>query len=957
MSDLWDNLVLASTALLMFFTPFAFGSVDPWSLALAECLCFSLTIFWFGKVCLTPGAKSDWLAFSEWDFRALAIPTLALLGFIAFQLVPLPPRVIAVLSPQAHQLYVRSLPGWPTQLVYQQREFQQSFAKRKRSADPVVLPTADGVKKGATVPFIAKSRGPAATASADENASKANSPAPIPGAGAWRSISVLPALTRASLLKSYAYACLFFVMVFYPAGFGSRDDERRFRRIILLIVLAAGATVAIVGLVEQAFWNGKILWFHVPHDWAGPAPGPHRASGPFVDPDHFAVYLAMTLPLAIVGAMFRAPLARSPSFTGFQFVCAASAVMMVAAILISQSRAGLIEVGIVFLTLAWMLRRHYQQRLDDELVRKVPQSSSMWALAVGGFGVAALVLALVLVGAGQREQAGGRLAESFSTGVGMTARFRWWADTGRMIHDFPIFGVGLGAWSAVFPHYQRPPWSPYFVNAAHNDYIEAAAEYGLGGLLLFGWLCWTVGRILKRGSGSFQSSQWIIFSALVASILVVAFDELGDFCLQIPANAMLFVLIVALATRIARSHVARTFDEPGILTAMIAPAAIALVAMIAVVWAVRQKEIDYPDDLPFPKSTWQAEAEIVSHPSSPYPHLWLANMLHDQSGRWPVAELDTAVWLDPNNPKARDWYIVALLRDGRFAEALKELSRATFHAPAQSDHFYLSLEVLPYLSEPQRTAIETGLGEAANRGFDGAVDSLATLYTAEKRTLDAARLYDNAARAEDDPALRFRYYLGAGEAYASSGRAADAERTLLAAIDADPYDFRSYRDLISLVYGPARNEASAKRVIEMAASRGIDAGSLYLELARVDEEQGHIKSAEKALRDAVSYEPSYRHLMLLGQFYLRYQNYDSAAELLRRAVKLAPQSGQAYFYLAQAEEGDYQYPAAKADYSRAIALAPGNREFQSRRSDLLRKIDDHSRAAGVPGRADSAVDR
>ena len=62
------------------------------------------------------------------------------------------------------------------------------------------------------------------------------------------------------------------------------------------------------------------------------------------------------------------------------------------------------------------------------------------------------------------------------------------------------------------------------------------------------------------------------------------------------------------------------------------------------------------------------------------------------------------------------------------------------------------------------------------------------------------------------------------------------------------------------------------------------------------------------------------------------------ARPIRRAADINPRSGEAYFYLAQAEEGAYQYSAAKADYQRAIALAPDNPEFKSRSLDLLRKI-------------------
>ncbi len=106
-----------------------------------------------------------------------------------------------------------------------------------------------------------------------------------------------------------------------------------------------------------------MLSMYVPPGW-GPG-GAHRASGPFINPDHFANYLAMVLPLALAGALFRVPLEPAPRFSGFQFLCAAAALLLVAGILISLSRAGWIEIGLAIVTFAYLLetrRRHNAPR-------------------------------------------------------------------------------------------------------------------------------------------------------------------------------------------------------------------------------------------------------------------------------------------------------------------------------------------------------------------------------------------------------------------------------------------------------------------------------------------------------------------------------------------------------------------------------------------------------------------
>src|SRR5258707_2204985 len=74
---------------------------------------------------------------------------------------------------------------------------------------------------------------------------------------------------------------------------------------MLRAILITGFIVAFVGLIERAAWNGKILWVFVPYDWGHPIFEPLlRARGPFVDPDHFAGYLAIIFPLALACAVF-----------------------------------------------------------------------------------------------------------------------------------------------------------------------------------------------------------------------------------------------------------------------------------------------------------------------------------------------------------------------------------------------------------------------------------------------------------------------------------------------------------------------------------------------------------------------------------------------------------------------------------------------------------------------------
>lgn len=115
-----------------------------------------------------------------------------------------------------------------------------------------------------------------------------------------------------------------------------------------------------------------------------------------------------------------------------------------------------------------------------------------------------------------------------------------------LIRDYPVFGAGPGSFYAVFPRY-RPATVVQFYDYAHNDYAQFTAESGLLGLGLMGlFISITLFAALK--------AQWqrrdplmrgMSFACVMGSvgILIQAWVE---FNLQIPANVVLFMVLLAL---------------------------------------------------------------------------------------------------------------------------------------------------------------------------------------------------------------------------------------------------------------------------------------------------------------------------------------------------------------------------------------------------------------------------
>jgi O-antigen ligase len=130
----------------------------------------------------------------------------------------------------------------------------------------------------------------------------------------------------------------------------------------------------------------------------------------------------------------------------------------------------------------------------------------------------------------------------------MRGRMIAWKNAVRIIHDFPIAGVGFNAFGTAMLQYQQgDPIN--FWEEAHNDYLQIVAEGGIIGALValaaFVVVCVEIRRRFRSESES-RSSQWIRFGA-VAGLSAIALQEAVEFSLQIPGNAALFAVLLGIA--------------------------------------------------------------------------------------------------------------------------------------------------------------------------------------------------------------------------------------------------------------------------------------------------------------------------------------------------------------------------------------------------------------------------
>jgi O-antigen ligase len=115
-----------------------------------------------------------------------------------------------------------------------------------------------------------------------------------------------------------------------------------------------------------------------------------------------------------------------------------------------------------------------------------------------------------------------------------------------IIRAYPVFGSGPGSFHVVFPRY-RPATVTDFHEHAHNDYAQFAAESGVPGFLLLAcFVSLALGCALVAQARRRDPLMRGISFACVMGVTAILIHSWTDFNLQIPANAALFMVLLAL---------------------------------------------------------------------------------------------------------------------------------------------------------------------------------------------------------------------------------------------------------------------------------------------------------------------------------------------------------------------------------------------------------------------------
>jgi putative inorganic carbon (HCO3(-)) transporter len=345
--------------------------------------------------------------------------------------------------------------------------------------------------------------------------------------GAWITLSIDPNASFVFWLKSCAYTVAFFLAL---ALGGTRP---RARLIALVLVLSGLAQAVYGGLMHLSGTNLEIFGAQIPHS--------SQASGGFVNRNHLAGFLEITLALGIglmVGGLRETGQRNWRQFWRdiVELLLSAKAplrlflVAMVIALVMTRSRMGntaffsslLIAGGV-----ALALSRHATR----STVLLIASLIAIDIFIVGSwFGV---------------EKTMQRIEQTTSHDVEEREDPTVYALD--MARDYPLFGAGAGTFATAFMRYRGPDIRAFF-DHAHNDYTQFLVETGALGAALIGILplMALVLAVLALSRRRDPLARGFAF-AVVMGVSSIAIHSTADFNLQIPANAFAFMVLLAYA--------------------------------------------------------------------------------------------------------------------------------------------------------------------------------------------------------------------------------------------------------------------------------------------------------------------------------------------------------------------------------------------------------------------------
>lgn len=257
------------------------------------------------------------------------------------------------------------------------------------------------------------------------------------------------------------------------------------------------------------------------------------ARGWFINRNHFAAFIVLTLAagfsyiLRPSNAKNRAPRpAKDRTLAALKIFAAFQLVLILMALVLSQSRAGLLSVfaaGMVIYITAYLIGNR----------RSVSPT-----LVVGGMVLTVAVLFSMDSGMIERLQEG-----AFSIGERKTQ----WSITWQAISQAPVTGYGGGSYGTVFQAFRdHETLRQVIYNQSHNEYLHIWLEQGVIGLLIWlGLIFFTVQFVMQTIHKQRSSLVRAVMLACAIVCLAALLQAAVDFNLQVLNLRLYFFCLLA----------------------------------------------------------------------------------------------------------------------------------------------------------------------------------------------------------------------------------------------------------------------------------------------------------------------------------------------------------------------------------------------------------------------------
>ena len=337
-----------------------------------------------------------------------------------------------------------------------------------------------------------------------------------------QALSLDPHSTRLVLIQ------LSTLLVYFAATLVFTDTPHRLH-ILVRTIMIFGFCLAIFGLTQSFTSPNKVYWIRELSQ--------STAFGPFINRHHFAGYMELTIALPL-GLLFAGAVEREKRLL-YGFVAG----LMGVALVMTSSRGGIISLvaQIFFFVLVTSL---WKPEIKHKRPRRSRFKTGLLRIGLGVALILGLLVGVLLLGG---ELSITRFIDSVNTDDPTTGRSHFWSVTLDIIRAHPWLGTGLGAFGVIYTHYDNRS-GLFRLEQAHNDYLQVLSDGGVIGAALA--LCFVV-LLFRFAFVRIKTKDAFRRGVVLASIggcFAVLVHSLFDFTLHTTSNALLFLVLAALAT-------------------------------------------------------------------------------------------------------------------------------------------------------------------------------------------------------------------------------------------------------------------------------------------------------------------------------------------------------------------------------------------------------------------------